>query len=580
VILALAVLVVVLGTIGFQNLPGETYSFGDAFYRAIQLFALGAGSVGGSEQFSDDAGPALQIARILGPLLVGYAAFRGLIALSRQQFQLLGFRLLLRNHVVVAGLGDVGFRVATSLYDEGHRVAAIERDQGHASIQGCRERGIGVITGNATDPSLLRRLRVTSARYLIVACGDDGLNVSVAMTARRLVSDRRQGVLTTTVKLDDRHLWRMMKVWALSELEHRGFRLELLNVYSVAGRLLLDEHPPFERTETGGAESHVVVIGLDRVGLSLVLQTARLWQEEEQERQGRLRITIAGPRANAERALLLDGYPKLEVMCDRLDAAEFEIDSGELRRGNLLGDATAIYISLPGERDSIALALTLGARPDLKEVPIVVAVPDEGAGAATALSGVDTPNVRAFGLLSKALTSDLLLRGTTEVLARAAHEVYLSGIGDRDLLLEKVDPAPSWEQLPESVKDSNRRFADGIGPKLDAVNCIATPAPLVDPGESPFEFTDEEVELLAAMEHSRWREDLRRDGWQATNGTKNWERKLHPLLGVPWENLGETERNKDRLQVRALPRILGQAGFEIQRVGRRPAGDEQPVRAT
>ena len=72
--------------------------------QALTLFGLG-GVVSGRVPTE------LQIARILGPIITGYAAIQGLLALSREQAQLIWFRLFLRRHVIVAGLGSIGFRL-------------------------------------------------------------------------------------------------------------------------------------------------------------------------------------------------------------------------------------------------------------------------------------------------------------------------------------------------------------------------------------------------------------------------------------------------------------------------------------
>jgi voltage-gated potassium channel Kch len=80
---------------------------------------------------------------------------------------------------------NAGFRFATALNEEGFKVVAIEPDQHNPAIQGCRERGIGVMKGDATDPSILRAARVDRADRLVVTCGDDGRNIDVATAARR-----------------------------------------------------------------------------------------------------------------------------------------------------------------------------------------------------------------------------------------------------------------------------------------------------------------------------------------------------------------------------------------------------------
>lgn len=122
-----------------------------------------------------------------------------------------------------------------------------------------------------------------------------------------------------------------------------------------------------------------------------------------------------------------------------------------------------------------------------------------------------------------------------------------------------------WEELPDSLRDSSRRFADGIGPKLDATGYVALPNPLIALDGTSGVFTDAEVETLARMEHDRWSADLRRDGW--THGPeKDPAARTHNSL-IPWEELSEAEREKDREAVRELPGFLAAAGYELCRPG-------------
>ena len=58
-----------------------------------------------------------------------------------------------------------------------------------------------------------------------------------------------------------------------------------------------------------------------------------------------------------------------------------------------------------------------------------------------------------------------------------------------------------------------------------------------------------------------------RDGWKPTNGAKDPDRKLHPTL-VPWDELPEAEKEKDRDAIRGLPAMLARAGFELRRLER------------
>ena len=109
---------------------------------------------------------------------------------------------------------------------------------------------------------------------------------------------------------------------------------------------------------------------------------------------------------------------------------------------------------------------------------------------------------------------------------------------------------------------------------------MLVPDPFAASGAHGFSFTEAEVEDLAEAEHERWCDDLIEEGWQ-WGEQKDPDRKLHPLL-VPWAEVPEAERHKDREPVRALPRFLARAGFAIVRAEEaeaRPAETELPVPA-
>ncbi len=118
-----------------------------------------------------------------------------------------------------------------------------------------------------------------------------------------------------------------------------------------------------------------------------------------------------------------------------------------------------------------------------------------------------------------------------------------------------------WEELAERYKESNRAQAAHIGAKLAAVSCDL--APLTDWDAESFEFSPDEVERLAIMEHDRFVDERVRDGW--TVGPKDAERKISPYL-VPWDELPEDIKEYDRVFVRGLPRFLARAGFQIVRL--------------
>lgn len=131
-----------------------------------------------------------------------------------------------------------------------------------------------------------------------------------------------------------------------------------------------------------------------------------------------------------------------------------------------------------------------------------------------------------------------------------------------------ADPsAVPWEQLPESLRESNRRQAADIGHKLRAVGCDIEP--LADWDAAPLAFTAAEVQLLARMEHDRWRTEREAAGWHLAPAKSEPQRES-PFL-VPWDELSEETKERDRDPVRAMPAVLAGIGFGVVRL--RPAAE-------
>jgi hypothetical protein len=72
---------------------------------------------------------------------------------------------------------------------------------------------------------------------------------------------------------------------------------------------------------------------------------------------------------------------------------------------------------------------------------------------------------------------------------------------------------------------------------------------------------DEHLELMAEAEHKGWVEHRKDNGW-AFAATRDDARKLHPAM-LPYMNLPEHERDKNRNAVSHIPDIAARAGYRI-----------------
>jgi RyR domain len=155
-----------------------------------------------------------------------------------------------------------------------------------------------------------------------------------------------------------------------------------------------------------------------------------------------------------------------------------------------------------------------------------------------------------------------------ESLAEAAHTVFCEGMKARgfqygsetDESLKTHNALLPYAELPKDLKEANRLNVFDIPIKLASVGYIMIPARSNEPS---FHFPGEYLEILAEAEHQRWMQSKREDGWTYASET-NKAKKQHDCL-VPWKELPEDEKEKDRDLVRGIPVILARAGYAVVR---------------
>jgi hypothetical protein len=95
----------------------------------------------------------------------------------------------LRGHVVVAGVGTVGYRVVRELVERGYRCAAIEADEDGPFVAGARRLGASVTIADVRHEEEFAQLGVDRAVAFIAATGDDAANLEAAFTAMSIAPD-------------------------------------------------------------------------------------------------------------------------------------------------------------------------------------------------------------------------------------------------------------------------------------------------------------------------------------------------------------------------------------------------------
>ena len=91
-----------------------------------------------------------------------------------------------QGHIVLCGLGQLGYRIFEHLRQAGAEVVALERDPNARFLAAARATGSPVLVGDMRDDQLLIDAGIDRARAVIVATNDDIANIEVALDSRRM----------------------------------------------------------------------------------------------------------------------------------------------------------------------------------------------------------------------------------------------------------------------------------------------------------------------------------------------------------------------------------------------------------
>lgn len=88
------------------------------------------------------------------------------------------------DHVIVCGLGTVGFRVLQEIRRVQPQTVGVDSGGANSLSTEALQSGATVITGDARQPDAFRRANAEGARSIVVASSDDLVNLEIALSAR------------------------------------------------------------------------------------------------------------------------------------------------------------------------------------------------------------------------------------------------------------------------------------------------------------------------------------------------------------------------------------------------------------
>ncbi|WP_341715790.1 RyR domain-containing protein [Micromonospora sp. FIMYZ51] len=557
----------ILGYLGFQRLgqlrPDTINDRYDALYYSAQLFVFSA------EPF-EDPGPLpwqLQVARFLAPLLTLLAvAEAGRLLLAAEIRRLRARRA--SGHALVCGDSQFAQMLADRLFADGERVVVV-RSEPFGPLEYRRRRYLGVI-GDPTSAEVLRGAGLPRAHTIYACTHDDDLNHAIANAASRLIADRRHPP-RVYVQVHDPEMCLSLQARRLGAAGSSRLRLDYFHVDDIAARALHRHHPLHRAV---GRQTSVLIAGSGSFRRALLVETARHWRAHPSEpgiARPRLRVDLVAPDASTELALAASRYPFLDTVC-QLSAYDRGIDdlTGLAQFG--AGGYDRIYVCVPQESSGLQFVLdTPGLWQGVREAVFVPVY--RQAALAAAFHGdpghdlLDEVHgkLRLYPVLTEACDARLIAEDLTERLAQQIHERYLHTRLRSGARLGSAPAMVGWSRLPASLQRANRSYVQDIAAKLLDLGCVVAPRHGGSGDASAAgQAIDDRIDHLARLEHERWCRERRGEGW--TYGEpRDDARQRHPELR-PWDELSPAIQEQNREEIRTLPDVLSDSGFELIRL--------------
>jgi hypothetical protein len=574
----------VLGYIGSWQFLTEEYpkahmNFSDPAYLSLKNFLMESTEKPGLPW-------QLDVARYFAPVVAGWATISALGLLFRDRVQQLKIPWM-RGHVVICGLGEhVGIVFLRRLREARIRAVVVELKRDNPSIELCRSLGTPVIVGDAQRLKTLQAAGAHRARRVLAVTDADAVNTQIVATWRELPGrrSRQLGCLARIIDPDFCSLLRIQEAQRGDEST-----VDFFNIDEISARLMLKQFP----LATDCTQPHILVAHLDPLGIWLVYHAARTWHENRGDKKAPLMVTVLDHKPEESIQELKSQHPELKNVCDFKPFRATAEDIGERLPGHHLDPATPhvsrAYVTAYEDQQAFRTALKLHHQLHKLDptVPVVVAL-SHPHGVAGLLGDVKKAgalaNIDVFPTMERACSVELVWGGSFEPLAEDIHDRW------RAQQLKEHKPAPSWEELDESRKESNRAQARAIAVKLHSIHCAMAPLQTWD-ATKDFTFTEEELEKLAIDEHDRWWRERLDAGWKLIPMPQAEDpdevkrlleearrRKESPYL-IPWADLLELDAEMDRrfgermagvaeydrIAVREIPKRLAAVGLRVIR---------------
>ncbi len=600
----LAILTFALGCFGYaQTMPfadeGGEHTWWDVIYASLQLFIFEGPDA------TADWPLHLQLARAMAPVIILYTAAKAVWSQVHHQVSLYWLLSKKRRYVVIAGVGETGFRIGKDyLLNSDKAVVVIDNDALNPLAAELKHIGATVVYGNAMDPLVLHDARVVYAKELFLCTSDDKANIAIAKAAERLTRRLRNSEVRRLENIASRHeraaageplhlglrcfmcvdtpdIYEVFSAHSFFETNSSRFSIRLFNRRETMARNIFQHCAPdlYHRPVDASCEPmHILFIGFTALARELIIQTA-LTAHYTDFRLPRATV-LCSPAREEEVGRFLYRYPQLRKTLDIEFVYADPMTIAEEYWRELQSSSTfkVCYVAMRRDVEGILCARRLNRLRRLAGLPplsFVVCLNQQNFLAEIIDDDFEPiyrdkqrlpahEPIEYFETLDETLTIDVVVNEALDQMARTLHNDYAKtqlGLG------ETADDNASlipWSELPAHKKRANQRAAAHIDVKLRLCDCAAySEAAAADEVEFPPDARL--LEQLSRLEHHRWMADKYLAGY-SFGEHRDEDQMLHPDL-VPWEALSEADKEKDRDNIRRIPALLKIQRLKVCRLG-------------
>ena len=170
---------------------GTDAGWGDSIYNTVSIVATGADLHGEGQH--EWVKIFLSALKLLGAALIaGFTAiFTNYLLKAKLGGAFETRRIPDAGHVVVCGLGNIGFRCVEQLLKLNCQVVVIDQKADNPFVATVRRMGAAVLLGDATVQEVLKQAGAVKARAVIAATSSELANLEIALLVRELNASQR-----------------------------------------------------------------------------------------------------------------------------------------------------------------------------------------------------------------------------------------------------------------------------------------------------------------------------------------------------------------------------------------------------